>query len=404
MTDPHSVAATADISPVSGDTTSPKASSLSDASPEGLSETASANEAALESAWSDLLRPMVDLLMATSNALSPHERDLLDLLLARVNDHMPEALRYRLSERLQEMTDPPLSLLLSFTRSETPEGLAVLQFSPAIPEAELIDLAKSGTDAQRKVIVKRPELSEELVDALVDCASDSLLNQLLSHRRAIFSDRSLRALINRSEGDSLRQLGLVERPEFGLRDASLLFWVADAPLRRRLLQNFSIERGQIQDLLGDTLADSQTRSRGLRDQTFTEFVHMLSSRPRMMPELCQYLIDLLKQGHWEIFLEKLSEGADIRWETMTKIAADAGGEPWAVLCKAVSFPRSEIELFFHMISEYRGRSIPGATDPDTIERLLDLFDTLATEKADMTLSSWDLAVRQATRTRVINIL
>jgi|GEM_PF-1023403 len=354
--------------------------------------------------WSELLRPLVDLLMLSGSTLTLRERELLDMLLARVVDRMAPSLRTRLGERLQEMTEPPQTLLLEFARADDEVGHEMLRYSPALSQAELINIARSGSETQRRLITRREHVSAELSDALVETASIENIHTLLASSGSHFSARAIRSLIDQSEGDGVMQRHLLSRSEFGLRDASRLFWVAPKEVRRRLLLNYSVERTQIQGLLGDNLETAYQAIAATSDPAFTELVHMLSSRPKIRAEMAAHLIDLLKQGHWDAFLEKFSEDAEIRSQTMYQMANDAGGEALAVLCKAIGFPRAQIELLTHMTAEYRALKHPGANAPEAIAYNMALFDELATEKADMILSSWDLAVRHSTTFIAMNVI
>lgn len=354
--------------------------------------------------WSGLLRPLVDLLMLSGSTLNIRERELLDMLLARVVGNMAPSLRTRLGERLQEMREPPQTLLLEFARADDEVGHDMLRFSPALSQAELINITRSGSEMQRRLITRRDHISEELSDALVETASPPNINTLLASSGAHFSARAIRTLIDRSHGDTQMQAYLLSRPEFGLRDASRMFWLAPKETRRRLLLNYSVERTQIQGLLGESLETANQAILAMADPAFTELVHMLSSRQKIRSEMAAHLMDLLKQGHWDAFLEKFAEDAEIRSQTMYKMANDTGGEALAVLCKAIGFPRAQIELLTNMMAEYRSLKQPGANDPELIAYNIALFDELATEKADMILSSWDLAVRHSAAFVSMNVI
>ncbi|MBV1886012.1 MAG: DUF2336 domain-containing protein [Parvibaculaceae bacterium] len=354
--------------------------------------------------WNELLRPLVDLLMLSGSTLNLRERELLDMLLARVVDRMSPSLRTRLGERLQEMTEPPQTLLLEFARADDEVGHDMLRYSPALSQAELINITRSGSEPQRRIIIRREHISEELSDALVETALPANIHTLLASSGAHFSARAIRTLIDSSEGDAVMQKHLLGRTEFGLRDASRMFWLSPKDTRRRLLLNYSVERTQIQGLLGDNLETAYRSISSMGDPVFTELVHMLTSRKKIRPEMAAHLMDLLKQGHWDAFLEKFAEDAEIRSQTMYQMANDAGGEALAVLCKAINFPRAQIELLTHMMAEYRSLKQSGANDPELISYNIALFDELATEKADMILSSWDLAVRHSNAFIAMNVI
>lgn len=371
---------------------------------ESNTQTPTAPSAPAAQEWSEILRPLVDLLMLSGSTLTLRERELLDMLLARVVDRMAPSLRTRLGERLQEMTDPPKTLSLEFARADDEVGHEMLRNSPALSQAELINIVRSGSEAQRRIITRREHVSEELSDALVETAATENIHTLLASSGSHFSARAMRTLIDQSEGDATMQTHLLGRPEFGLRDASRLFWLAPKETRRRLLLNYSVERTQIQGLLGDNLGAAYQAISVIADPAFTELVHMLSSRQKIRPEMAAHLMDLLKQGHWDAFLEKFAEDAEIRSQTMYQMANDAGGEAFAVLCKAIGFPRAQIELLSHATAEYRARKHPGANDPEAIAYNIALFDELATEKADMILSSWDLAVRHSNAFIAMNVI
>lgn len=326
------------------------------------------------------LRRLCDLALLPASLTSPQERSILDSVLAGVTSRLDEAARHRLAGRLAAQAEGPRELALALALDKPEIAGPILTESTLLKDGDLVHVAREGTREHRALLATRRDLTSAVADVLIELGETPLLVALLENRTAELSHRAMETLARRSAAEPEFQAPLLARPEMTLRLAQLMFWWVPSSMRLEILARFTVERKNIHQAMEDLLA-------GSFDDTPLDIALSIMRRP--VPAEKQRLAWLLGGGADDL-IGGLSVLACIRPETMFRILSDHGGEPLAVYAKATGMNRKEFgDLIVAAVDMRRGGGLPTKAD---LERIGKLFDTISTDRADLALHCWDMAL------------
>lgn len=336
-----------------------------------------------------LIRRLCDLVLLPPGQLAPHERNLLDSVLVLMLSRLEGKYRRRLAERLAQMSEAPPELIIALAHDEIEIAMPLLEEGLGLQNSELIQIIQGTSVAHRELIANRRVLSSPVTDALVMHAQENdeiqVLKLLLANDGAGLSVRSVEMLVYKSSSQPELQALLLARPEMTTRLAHIMFWWVPSALRIQIVTRYSMERRTLQDQILEQgleiLIESSSDDRVMQDA-----LSLIRPVPRFAEEDLASLLGLLARGWSGEFMDALSVAARIRPETVFKIIDDHGGEPVAVLGKALGFNRAAFDRFARGVDELRRNS---AASEQKIDGTTELFDTLSRDRADMILRYWD---------------
>jgi uncharacterized protein (DUF2336 family) len=171
-----------------------------------------------------------------------------------------------------------------------------------------------------------------------------------------------------------------------------LFWWADADARVHILRRFAVDRAVLLQEVTDLFAMSTTENWTDREARIAlQFIERRqrsrAAAARSRHGSLEGAIQALRtEGPRQDTVIELTHLAGVRPAVGARILADPGGEPIAVLAKAVGLKRD----FLHMLWEALERKIDD--DPkSSFGRMTYVYETLATAKAQTVLRYWNWA-------------
>lgn len=119
-----------------------------------------------------------------------------------------------IAEELKAMPDAPRALILRLAHDAAMEvAEPVIRLSPLLSEADLLALvAEAPVPATLTAIARRPALSEQLCDAIVETSQDEAIGALLGNASAAIREQTLDGLIVQAATRVPWQESLVRRP------------------------------------------------------------------------------------------------------------------------------------------------------------------------------------------------
>jgi uncharacterized protein (DUF2336 family) len=119
-----------------------------------------------------------------------------------------------IAEELKALPDAPRALILQLAHDAAMEvAEPVIRLSPLLSEADLLALLSDApVPATLTAIARRPALSEQLCDAIVDTAQDEAIGALLGNASAAIREQTLDGLIVQAATRVPWQESLVRRP------------------------------------------------------------------------------------------------------------------------------------------------------------------------------------------------
>lgn len=356
-------------------------------SPEGEVPEQSAelrNSAAIKT----LMMRLADLLFLPSGSIAPQERSLSDDLISRLFIKASRGDKFQLVERMLQHSEPPQALIRTMIHSEDEIALPILRSPLKLKQADLISVVTTSGSVYQKCVAEREELHSAVCDAIIQCADVNTIRVLLRNATTTISRTGFVRLAEKSLTDPEVLEPLIERTDFPPDLAHLVFWWSPSKLRLKIIERFASPRQSIFEIVSeDLVADFDD----MIPEVSNAFRMVRKSRKMDRSEIDRAL-DELESGDANTALDILSDGAQVKPETIAQIFDDIGGEAIGVFCKAIGVGRERFVRLRSILIERKGGSF------DVREAINDdvsfVHDTLSTDKADLILRYWDRATRE----------
>ncbi|MBI1683928.1 DUF2336 domain-containing protein [Caulobacter hibisci] len=345
-----------------------------------------------------LLKRLADVVCLPASRINAFERAMCaDLLVEMLREAVVEE-REKVSRRLATLSDMPGSLVRLLLRDEVAVARALLENSPNLSDADLIDCLYHASQEHRRLIAIRRGVGEVVADALVDMGEIQVVEALLRNELARFSHQGVENVVAMTRDNPGLVALLLKRAELRPSHAYVMFWWSDAEARRTILQRFAVSREILQDAVGDVF--SVASEEGWQDPLSRKALQFIERRQRNRAAIAKSPFDSLEDavaaaqtGLTRETAEEISYLAGLKPMTGAKIFTDPGGEPLAILCKATGLPRAAVRALWRGLR--RPETDPnGATSPG-LERVLGVFDAIAVDRAQTVLRYWNWSLSSA---------
>lgn len=131
--------------------------------------------------------------------------------------------RAAIAEVVKDMPTAPHALVLRLARdTEIEVSEPVIRLSPLLTQADLLGLLAANAPAVALAVARRPDLTEDVADALATTADDTAIRVMLLNHSAQIRESTLDALIARAADHVGWHAPLVRRPKLSARAAEAL--------------------------------------------------------------------------------------------------------------------------------------------------------------------------------------
>jgi uncharacterized protein (DUF2336 family) len=286
-------------------------------------------------------------------ALTAVEKDLAQAIIAALARDAETQVRQALAEQLKDSPQLPRNVALRLARDVAEVAMPLLQFSPVISDADLVELVQAVSPLHQSAIASRKRISAPLADALVTHGAEPAVTVLMMNRGASVSSNMMgRALDrfpdSRGLGDALaRHPGLP--PKFAAR---LIAQVSDA-LRDALINRYQIPPA----MAADTMMQLRERcllgllSDGAEPPAVAELVHDLQKRGQLTATL---LLRALAGGDLAFFEHGVSLLAGVSLANTRLLIHDPGKRGLAAIYQRCRLPQDHYKMVEAVIELARG--------------------------------------------------
>jgi uncharacterized protein (DUF2336 family) len=337
-----------------------------------------------------LARKLADIAVLPAGRVSANERALVADILLQVIGNVDMALRKEIASRIAKLAESPPALVRALLLDEPEVAEAILRGSVTIAEGILIEAAREGVAAHRMMIAARVNLTTATADALLEKGELEVCKAVLKRDDCTLSPNAVNQLVAMSATAPDLHGPLLRRRELEPSHGFIMFWWVDAERRRRILTRFSIDRRIIQDALADLFAEVfQSRNRDpFVEEILTLAERRLRSRNAQGELVSKDVVLRALDDAWrdpsQDHCSAVAAIANVRDELGARIMRDAGGEPFAIICKSVGITRDQ---FYALVKKPHPPG-PAAQD-DKSDYLLGVFDSLARDFARAIMRYWD---------------
>jgi len=345
-----------------------------------------------------LLKRLADVVSLPSSRVNAFERAITaDLLVDLLREAQP-ADRLRVARRLAGLGEIPASLVRLLLRDAVEVAGALLVDCASLSDADLLDCARMAGPEHRRLIALRRGVSEVVADALIEFGEAPVIECLLRNEHARLSNAGVEAVVAATRDDPRLAPALLKRPELRPAHAYVLFWWADFEVRGAILQRFAVSREVLLDAASDVFPMAATDN--WQDPLVRKALQFIERRQRNRAAIEKSPFDSLEaavaagqDGLSREIADEISYLSGLKPVTGAKIFSDPGGEPLAILCKAVGLPKQAVRALWRGL--HRDEADAAGAIAPVLERVLIVYDMISVDRAQTVLRYWNWSLSSA---------
>jgi uncharacterized protein (DUF2336 family) len=157
--------------------------------------------------------------------------------------------RMALSEHLKECPDIPRDIAMALAQDVDAVAVPFLEFSDALSDADLIEIIRSVGDAKQCAVARRPSVSSELAESLVEQGSERVVTTLMNNEGATVTEETLDLALDRYAQSEAVSGAVTRRPGLPVHIAERLVNQVSESLERHLANRQSLSPDVTSDLI-----------------------------------------------------------------------------------------------------------------------------------------------------------
>jgi uncharacterized protein (DUF2336 family) len=345
-------------------------------------------EHALASGTSDqrihTLARITDLFVIGAESYSDDQIDLFDDVLVKIAARIEAKSLARLSNRLAPMTNAPKRTVKELAFNEDiAVARPVLVASERLDESDLVDNARTQSQAHLLAIAERKSLSEAITDVLVERGDREVVRSVASNTGARFSNSGFRRLVTRSTGDDLLATSVGSRRDIPRPHYLKLIERASASVREKLTalnpQAALAVKTAVAEVTGGIRSESRNASTDYAEaKTQIETLY----RNKQLSE--QAIYQFARERKFEQIVIALSLLCDVEVDVVERAMLDPGAEVALILAKFANLSWTTAKTILLLQTSGRGLSAQdldqamsnfSRLQPETARRVLGFYRT-----------------------------
>ncbi|MCA1936424.1 MAG: DUF2336 domain-containing protein [Asticcacaulis sp.] len=354
-----------------------------------------------------LLKRLADVVCLPETRVNAFERAVTADLLVEMLREAQKGERLRVARRLSKLSEVPHTLVRLLITDEPEIARFLIEDCDSLAETDLLYCVRRGTPTHCRLLAARKHIGPVVAEALTDTGDIDTVEQLLKNRTSTLSQGAIEAAVSLSQDTPRLVPHLIRRLELRPSSAYVMFWWADADVRRVILSRFAVNREVMQDSAGDVFA--MAAKEGWGDPLARKALQFIERRQRNREALKKSpfasleaaIAEAARSGMTRHTAEEISYLSGIKPSTGAKILRDGGGEALAVLCKATGLKKADLRNLWRALR--RPGQKDGEVHPD-LERVLVVYDTLAVDRAQTVLRYWNWSLSSALTPMMIRAL
>lgn len=322
------------------------------------------------------------------------ERGFAHDILRLVTTNAAERVRRALAITLKASPNLPPDVAGKLARDIEVIALPVLEHSPALTDADLIEILEAAEPVRQLAIANRRRLSEAVTDAICSHGAEVVVSTALRNDGAAFSERGMTTALGRFPTSIEIEAAMVDRPVLPLGVSEKLAARLTGQLFDRL-----VERHQLPPQLAIDLATG-ARERASIDliaqagnqADLVRFVQQLNLNGRLTPS---FVVRALCQGEVRLVEHALAEMAGIPHGKAWLLVHDGGVLGLRAIFDRAGMPPNLYPAFRAAIDVLHETEFDGGEADRNrfrkrmIERVLTRFQSIPAEDLDYLLEKLD---------------
>lgn len=244
--------------------------------------------------------------------------------------------RAELSDRIAPIENAPTEVVRQLARDDDIAVAGpILQRSPRLADADLLDIASSKSQAHLLAISGRTGIAEPVTDVLVRRGDREVMRKVADNRAARLSDDSFSTLVSRAETDSLLAEKVGLRPDIPPRLFRELLLKATEVVQQRLLASARPDtQAEIRRVLARVSSEVGARV-APRDYTAARAAVEALRRQGKLDESA--LVEFAKAMKYEETVAALSSLCSVPIEVVDRLMSGERPDSVLILCKSTGW-------------------------------------------------------------------
>ncbi len=290
-------------------------------------------------------------------------RDLVKALLNLLVGDVETQVRRSLALAVASSDQLPATVASRLARDRIEVAQPVLEQSPLLDDAELIDIVRTNAMQYALAVAGRERVSEQLADALVDSGKQPVVARLVGNAGAALSAKTLKRVMEDWQGDRQVQDRLVRRPALPFEMIEHMVGAIGDRIEWELVQSRRMDpheaRSLMQAVRDRTAVGLTAKEHGDRKLE----VHL---RERLSTGELGHddLVQFLREGDVAAFEQTLGLMAELEQKTVRRFAYNDDRRYLAALCLKAGLPAPHY-LTIRMALELAARSVGPTGEDDT---------------------------------------
>ncbi len=340
-----------------------------------------------------LVKRLSDVICIPASQLPPQERHMAGDILVELLRDADISIRASVAKRLVMLNEAPRTILLILAKDTIEVAKYILEESRSLTDSDLIQIAHKVSGEHRKVMAQRRQVSDAVVDALVQYLEEDVVETLLANKGAAFSETAIQRILTVSRQHQPYVGLLCTRDELRPSHGLTMFWWANKKNRKFILSRFGVTREVLQQSCADLYP--QAAAEGWNDAAVRKALQFIERRQRNRAaaersefDSLEAAIDAAERGGLTRYLsEEISYMAGIKPATGAQIMTDATGEALAILCKAPGLKREYLSKLWRSMGRQETQE-DGSPDP-LLREAIRVYDAISTNNAQTVLRYWN---------------
>jgi len=282
----------------------------------------------------DALQRVKALFLAGADRYSEAHVELFDDVFGLLIEEIESKARAELSSDLAPVSNAPIRVLRTLANDDDIAVAGpVLKLAPRLPEADLVEVAESKSQAHLQAISVRRTLGEAVTDVLVRRGDKEVARRVAGNRGARISEEGFVGLVKRAEADGILAEKVGLRPDIPEPMFRELLTKATAVVHKRLLASATPEvRAEICRVLAKVSKEVGARV-GPRDYRAAQRVILNLDRAGRLDEAA--IAEFCSDGKFEEVVVGLAALAKVPIEVADRLMSGERPDPALILCKSL---------------------------------------------------------------------
>jgi uncharacterized protein (DUF2336 family) len=296
-------------------------------------------EAALRSGSGEkrvkILMSVTDLFIGGAAKYTEDETALFDDVMGHLIDYVESTALAEVSARLAPVSNAPIGAIRRLARDGAIEiSGPVLQQSPRLTDADLIEIATTKSQAHLASIARRSQINEPVTEALVDNGDADVANEVTINSGARLSQLTMAKLVMRADGDDRLAGAISRRADLTPAMFRKLLMQATEAVRSKMLASANAgQQAMIKQILDEMAAQVGKQSPPARSYADAKRVVAVFSQDTDLTKL--KILEFADSNRIAEMIAAISVMGGVPVEQIDRLFQASNGFALMVLCKSI---------------------------------------------------------------------